>query len=105
MTRAGDRWDHGPRPLGTSLEDVTSTFGMAGSEGVGRLFARWREVVGPSMAAHVRPVRLDAEGLVVRVDHPAWATQVRHLAESLLDRAAEVADIERPPSLHVRIRG
>ena len=41
------------------------------------------------MAEHVQPIRLDRESLVVTVDHPAWATQVRRLGETLLDRVAE----------------
>ena len=104
--REGSSWtDRGPRPLGGSLEKVAGGLGAPGSAGLGRLFARWTDIVGPAMAAHVRPVRLDAGILVVRVDHPAWATQVRHLTESLLDRVAEVAETERPASLEVRIRG
>jgi predicted nucleic acid-binding Zn ribbon protein len=84
---------------------VAGGIGLSGSAGLGRLFARWSEIVGPSMAAHVTPIRLDTEGLVVRVDHPAWATQVHHLAAGLLDRVAEVAEIDRPARLDVRIRG
>lgn len=102
---ASSWWDGGPRPLGASLEMVAGGLGVSGSAGLGRLFARWTDIVGPAMAVHVRPVRLDADTLVVRVDHPAWATQVRHLTESLLDRVAEVAETERPRRLDVRIRG
>ncbi len=68
------------------------------------MFARWEEIVGPAMAEHVQPLRLDAESLVVTVDHPAWATQVRHLSEALLDRIAEQTGVSRPARLDVRIR-
>jgi predicted nucleic acid-binding Zn ribbon protein len=102
----GGNWsERGPRPIGTSLEKVAGGLGLSGSAGFGRLFARWTEIVGPTMAAHVHPVRLDPERLVVRVDHPAWATQVHHLADGLLDRVADVADVNRPQRLDVRIRG
>jgi predicted nucleic acid-binding Zn ribbon protein len=97
--------DRGPRPVGASLEKMAGGLGLPGSAGFGRLFARWTQIVGPMMAAHVSPVRLDGDSLVVRVDHPAWATQVRHLADGLLDRIAEVAEIDRPSRLDVRIRG
>jgi predicted nucleic acid-binding Zn ribbon protein len=98
------REDRGPRPLETSLETVTSQLGLGGSVGIGRLFARWEEIVGPAVAAHVQPVRLDASALVVTVDHPAWATQVRHLGDDLLDRVAEVTGTARPDHLEVRVR-
>ena len=68
------------------------------------MFSRWEEIVGPAMAGHVQPVRLDAEALVVSVDHPAWATQVRYLGDELLDRVAEQAGVERPGRLEVRVR-
>jgi len=94
-----------PRSLGASLERVAEGLGLPGSGGIGRVFARWTQIVGPTMAAHVTPLLLDAERLVVRVDHPAWATQVRHFSTGLLDRVAEVAQVDRPTVLDVRIRG
>jgi len=56
------------------------------------------------MAEHVKPVKMDREALVVTVDHPAWATQVRRLGDTLLDRAAAYAEVERPERLDVRVQ-
>jgi len=98
------REDRGPRPLDASLDHVSSHLGLGASAGIGRLFARWPEIVGPAVAAHVQPVRIDENALVVAVDHPAWATQVRHLGDDLLDRVAEATGTARPASLEVRIR-
>jgi predicted nucleic acid-binding Zn ribbon protein len=100
--RSGE--DQGPQPLDRSLDTVSRQLGLESSKGLATVFARWEEIVGPAMAEHVRPFRLDAESLVVTVDHPAWATQVRHLGETLLDRIAERTGIRRPPRLDVRIR-
>ena len=102
MTRR--REDHGPRPLNASLEAMTTQMGLGGSVGVGKLFAGWKEIVGITVADHVQPVRLDSNTLVVVVDHPAWATQVRHLGDDLLDRVAEVTGSPRPEHLEIRIR-
>jgi predicted nucleic acid-binding Zn ribbon protein len=77
---------------------------MSDSMGTGRLFARWNEIVGPAMAPHVQPIRVDRDALVVTVDHPAWATQVRHLGDDLLDRVSEESGVTRPLRLEVRIR-
>jgi len=52
----------------------------------------------------VKPVRIDASALVVSVDHPAWATQVRRFGDTLLDRAADHAGVERPERLEVRVQ-
>ena len=56
------------------------------------------------MAEHVRPVRIDRTALVVTVDHPAWATQVRRLGDTLLDRVASRRGVERPERLDVRVQ-
>lgn len=52
---------------------------------------------GRAVAAHVQPLRLDGSTLVVEVDDPAWATQMRFLESTLRARLAEVAgaSIER----------
>ena len=94
----------GPRRLEASLDAVTRQLGLKDSKGLGRLFARWPEIVGPAMAGHVQPIRLDDQSLVVTVDHPAWATQVRGLGDELLDRVVEETGAPRPARLEVRVR-
>ena len=101
------RWnrdDMGPRSLDASLDAVSRKLGVKDSRGLGRLFAHWAEIVGPAMAEHVRPVRLDKEALVVTVDHPAWATQVRRMGDLLLDRVAEDTGAARPGRVEVRVQ-
>ncbi len=94
----------GPRPVNASLDAVSRRLGMKDARGLGGLFAHWEELVGPGIAAHVKPVRVDAESLVVSVDHPAWATQVRQLGDDLLDRVAEEIGVVRPARLEIRVR-
>jgi predicted nucleic acid-binding Zn ribbon protein len=83
---------------------VSRRLGLGNSQGFGRLFAQWPEIVGVAMAAHVQPVRLDDTALVVTVDHPAWATQIRRMGDDLLDRVAEETGTARPNRLEVRVR-
>jgi predicted nucleic acid-binding Zn ribbon protein len=93
-----------PRPLDGSLEAVAKRMGLEGAQGLGRLFSGWSDIVGEAMAEHVRPVRMDRTSLVVTVDHPAWATQVRRLGDTLLDRAASYTGADRPERLDVRVQ-
>jgi predicted nucleic acid-binding Zn ribbon protein len=102
--RSGFEANVGPRRLDTSLDAVTRQLGAGGSKGLGQLFARWPEIAGAALAAHVEPIRLDREALVVSVDHPAWATQVRSFGDALLDRVVEETGVARPQRLDVRIR-
>ena len=62
---------------------LRSLRGGAGRAEVGGVFGRWEEAVGAALAANVRPVRLEHGTLLVEVDDPAWATQVRFLADDL----------------------
>ena len=94
-----------PVPLGDALDAVVRSLrGGAGRADVGGVFGRWEEAVGPAVAANVRPVRLEDGTLLVAVDDPAWATQVRLLADDLLGRLRDVAGVavER---LEVRVGG
>jgi predicted nucleic acid-binding Zn ribbon protein len=61
------------------------------------VFTRWDEVVGPELAAHIRPVRLQDSVLVVGVDHPTWATRARMESGQIISRVRELGDttIER----------
>lgn len=88
-----------PIPLGESLTGVVRSLrGPASAEAVvssaaalGGVFGRWELAVGSVVAAHVQPVRLDGSRLVVEVDDPAWATQLKFLESDLRVRLAEVA--------------
>ena len=96
--------DVGPRSLDNSLDAVAQKLGLRHPRGIGRLFADWSAIVGPAMADHVQPIRIDDRSLVVSVDHPAWATQVRRLGDDLLNRVADGTGLPRPEHLEVRIR-
>jgi len=65
----------------------------------------WREVAGAQLAQHaqVRSVR-DGQA-VVEVDGPAWATQIRYLANDLLQGLAERLGSRAITSLRVVVKG
>lgn len=94
-----------PIPLSASLDRVLRSLrpGVARAD-VGGVFGRWEDAVGPSMARHVHPVRLDRGVLLVEVDDPAWATHVRFLADDLRGRLRAVAGVE-VGELEVRVAG
>ena len=83
-----------PVPLTDALDDVLRSLrGGAGRAEVRGVFGQWDEAVGEAIAAHVRPVRLDRGVLLVDVDDPSWATQVRVLADEIRSRLAAVAGV------------
>lgn len=87
-----------PVPIGEALDRLLKNAkGGAGRRELGGVFGRWDAAVGPSVAAHVQPVRLDRGILTVAVDDPAWATQVQLLHDELLECivAASGVDLDR----------
>lgn len=78
--------DRDPQSLERTFERLVSERGWGTDLAVHAVIARWPELVGPEMAAHVRPERYADAELTVRADSTAWATQVRLLASHLVRR-------------------
>ena len=93
-----------PLPISRSLDSIMKSLRGTDRIQIGGVFGRWDDAVGPTVAAHVRPVRLDQGVLTVEADEPAWATQVKFLSGTITSRLAEVAgvDIEH---IEVRVAG
>ena len=92
-----------PRRLGEAIDGVVRSLGGPGVGALTAVFAGWEEVAGP-MAAHCRPVALAGRTLVVAVDQPGRATEVRYRAGELVRRIAEVAGAEVVERLEVQVR-
>lgn len=75
-----------PKPLDAAVDRLVDEHGWAHELAVHGVVARWDQVVGPEIAAHVRPERYADGVLTVRADSTAWATQVRLLAATLVRR-------------------
>jgi predicted nucleic acid-binding Zn ribbon protein len=95
----------GPVPLSDVLSELSERIGIAAPDVLAVVFGRWEQIVGASLSAHVRPLRLHEGTLVLAADHPAWATQVRHLAPEIIAKIGEAcAPAEAPERLEVRVR-
>jgi predicted nucleic acid-binding Zn ribbon protein len=93
-----------PAPLAEVLDRlVRSLRGSPASAQVG-VMGRWEEAVGGAVAAHARPVSLDRGELVVEVDDPAWATQLRFLEHTVLGRLSELVGPSAVTAVVVRVR-
>lgn len=89
-----------PTSLTASVDAVVRGLRGPGAKAVAGLFSGWEQAVGPQIAAHARPLVLDEGALVVEVDEPGWATQLRFLERDLIERlrphlgGAELRSIE-----------
>ena len=86
-----------PVPLSRGLERILKSLRGGDRHTTATVFGRWAELVGEPVCHHVRPLKLDAGVLIVEVDDPAWATQLKFLESDLLKRlnAVDQAPVER----------
>ncbi|MGE0000437.1 MAG: DciA family protein [Ilumatobacteraceae bacterium] len=97
-----------PVPLGESLNGLVRSLRgpsaeAAGATAMGGVFGRWNETVGEAVARHVQPVKLDGGTLVVEVDDPAWATQLKFLEANLRERLLDSTGA-RIDTFEIRVR-
>jgi predicted nucleic acid-binding Zn ribbon protein len=91
-----------PVPISRSLDSVMKSLRGTDRIQIGGVFGRWDDAVGETVAAHVRPVRLDDGVLTVEADDAAWATQVKFLTSTIIDRLDAVAGV-RVERVDVRV--
>ncbi|WP_334142612.1 DUF721 domain-containing protein [Rhabdothermincola sp.] len=96
--------DSQPERLAHSLDRVVRHLGGSSAGAVGGLFGSWEQIVGERVARHATPSALRDGVLVVAVDDPAWATQLRFLEREILGRVQEVLNLPELARLEVRVR-
>jgi len=93
-----------PRPLTDGLDRVLRGLGAPPVDVLTRIFAAWPELVGDAVADAARPVRLDDGRLVVAVDDPVWASQLRWMSTELVERIAATIGAGHVTAVDVRVR-
>lgn len=85
--------------MGESLERV-----VPGGRDFTTIRDTWTELVGEGLAGHTSPTSRHGTTLVVAVDDPAWAPQVRYLEADLLTRIATTIGAGRITEITVVVR-
>ncbi len=78
--------DRDPKPLEDAVDRLVGEHGWGEELSVHAVIARWEQIVGDDVAAHVKTERFADGELTVRADSTAWATQVKLLAPNLVRR-------------------
>jgi predicted nucleic acid-binding Zn ribbon protein len=78
--------DRDPQPLGAVLREVVGARGWQRPLADARVFADWSVLVGADVAAHCSPTALRDGELRISAESTAWATQLRLLSGTLLQR-------------------
>lgn len=75
-----------PKTIGDGLAALTRDHGWRTQLDVGTLLGSWPRLVGPDVASHCRPERIEPPKLTVRASSTTWATQLRIMSNTLLDK-------------------
>ena len=75
-----------PMPISSSIDRLLKALRGGDRHTTVTVFSRWAEIVGEPVCHHVKPIKLDGGTLIVEVDEPAWATQLKFLETDLLKR-------------------
>lgn len=78
-----------PQGIQNVLRRVLGSLGWEEGMSSGRVLEEWDQIVGEEIAAHCRPVSLDAGVLRVSASSSAWATQMRMLTPQIITRIHE----------------
>ncbi|WP_089154817.1 DUF721 domain-containing protein [Micromonospora sp. NBS 11-29] len=90
-----------PQPLGAVLDKLVKARGWQQPAAEATVFGAWEKVVGPEVAQHSRPIKLEDGELTVEARSTAWATQLRLLAGSLLKQIAREVGHNVVRKLHI----
>jgi len=91
-----------PQEVGSVLEGFLAEQGWEATSAIAQLTSSWAEIVGPEVAEHVAIESVGEGELHLRADSTAWATQMRLLSDSILDRVQGVVGSESVTSVSVR---
>ena len=87
------------RPLARVLRHL----GVPSTDALSSLAVIWAEVVGPAVASHAVPVTFQHGRLLVRVDDPAWASQLRWMEQQVLTRLRALPGYDKAVALEIRV--
>lgn len=91
LSRTNNMSERDPKLISTVLEDFMIQTDFSGPIAVGTLAAKWAEIVGEEIAAHVSMGEFDPETKTLNLitDSTAWATQIRMLVPHILQKIAD----------------
>lgn len=90
--------------LGGSVEAFLKSQGIISVTTVAKIIDLWPRIVGDQVAVHATPSIIFDGELVILVDHPAWATELRLLGAKILFQLENElkAPIVKRLKVHVR---
>lgn len=75
-----------PAPLGGILQKALKASGIDVNLDLHRLWGRWADLVGPTIAQNARPAAIKGKLLLVHVSSAPWMQQLHYLKGDLMEK-------------------
>ena len=102
-TNATDTTEKSSSSLANALDALLDRLGADTASAISGVFGEWAQIVGEQVAKHVTPIKLERGKLIVEVDDPSWATQMRFLEPQLIEKL-HVATSSTINAIEVRVK-
>ena len=89
--------------LAGALDALLDRLGAESTTAIPGVFAEWPKIVGEQVAQHVTPIKLERGRLIVEIDDPSWATQMRFLEPQLVEKL-NAATTSTITAIEVRVK-
>ena len=89
--------------LAGALDALLDRLGAESTTAITGVFAEWPKIVGEQVAQHVTPIKLERGRLIVEIDDPSWATQMRFLEPQLVEKL-NAATTSTITAIEVRVK-
>ena len=89
--------------LAGALDALLDRLGAETTTAITGVFGEWPKRVGEQVAQHVTPIKLERGRLIVEIDDPSWATQMRFLEPQLVEKL-NTATTSTITSIEVRVK-
>ncbi|MEI7966332.1 MAG: DUF721 domain-containing protein [Actinomycetota bacterium] len=89
--------------LAGALDALLDRLGAESTTAITGVFGEWPNIVGEQVAQHVTPIKLERGRLIVEIDDPSWATQMRFLEPQLIEKL-NAATTSTITAIEVRVK-
>ena len=89
--------------LAGALDALLDRLGAESTSVITGVFGEWPKIVGEQVAQHVTPIKLERGRLIVEIDDPSWATQMRFLEPQLVEKL-NAATTSTITAIEVRVK-
>ena len=88
----------------SGVEEVIKGLGLADLQWTNQLTESWSDVVGPQVAAHTRPGRMNGSELIVYVDSSVWLHELqRYGLKGMLAKVQAFSGKQRIKSIRLQL--